>query len=132
MDICSLLPRLLWHCKRRKDHLYQHAWSEAMSFIYILYTVDELNKKIGVQTNGQLFSTGYSQGGPHPLPHKILRTIKRSTFPSYRHISMSGAYDMTERTREIYVPRVSPSILFTLFIGILPRSIPCIGYRQYL
>ena len=34
-----------------------------MSFVYMLYAVDELNKKINIKNNGQLFLTGYSQGG---------------------------------------------------------------------
>ena len=100
--------------KGEKDHLYQHAWSEAMSFIYMLYAVDELNKKIGVQTNGQLFLTGYSQGGHSSFAaQKYLEQLNDPRFQVTATSPMSGAYDMTgeqekymfqEYPRPFYLP----------------------------
>lgn len=100
--------------KGEKDHLYQHAWSEAMSFIYMLYAVDELNKKINVKTNGQLFLTGYSQGGHSSFAaQKYLEELNDPRFKVTASSPMSGAYDMTgeqekymfqEYPRPFYLP----------------------------
>lgn len=94
--------------KGEKDHLYQHAWSEAMSFIYMLYAVDELNKKIGLQTNGQLFLTGYSQGGHSSFAaQKYLEELNDPRFKVTATSPMSGAYDMTGE-QEKYMFQVYP------------------------
>ncbi len=95
-------------------HLYQHAWSEAHAFIYMLYAVDELNKKLNVQHNGQLFLTGYSQGGHASLAaHKYLQELNDPRFQVTASSPMSGAYDMTgeqekymfqEYPRPFYLP----------------------------
>lgn len=100
--------------KGEKEHIYQHAWSEAMSFIYMLYAVDELNKKLNVQTNGQLFLTGYSQGGHASFAaHKYLEELNDPRFQVTASSPMSGAYDMTgeqekymfqEYPRPFYLP----------------------------
>lgn len=100
--------------KGEKEHLYQHAWSEAMSFIYMLYAIDELNKKIGVETNGQLFLTGYSQGGHSSFAaQKYLEELNDPRFKVTASSPMSGAYDMTgeqekymfqEYPRPFYLP----------------------------
>lgn len=100
--------------KGEKQHLYQHAWSEAMSFIYMLYAVDELNKLIDVKTNGQLFLTGYSQGGHSSFAaQKYLEELKDPRFKVTASSPMSGAYDMTgeqekymfqEYPRPFYLP----------------------------
>jgi hypothetical protein len=100
--------------KGEGDHLYQHAWSEAMSFIYMLYAIDELNKKINVKTNGQLFLTGYSQGGHSSFAaQKYLEELNDPRFQVTASSPMSGAYDMTgeqqkymfqEYPRPFYLP----------------------------
>ena len=100
--------------KGEGDHLYQHAWSEAMSFIYMLYAIDELNKKINVKTNGQLFLTGYSQGGHSSFAaQKYLEELNDPRFKVTASSPMSGAYDMTgeqqkymfqEYPRPFYLP----------------------------
>ena len=77
--------------KGEGDHLYQHAWSEAMSFIYMLYAIDELNKKINVKTNGQLFLTGYSQGGHSSFAaQKYLEELNDPRFQVTASSPMSG------------------------------------------
>lgn len=100
--------------KGEGKHLYQHAWSEAQSFIYMLYAVDELNKQLGVTHNGQLFVTGYSQGGHASFAaHKYLEELKDPRFTITASSPMSGAYDMTgeqaqymfqEYPRPFYLP----------------------------
>lgn len=77
-------------------HLYQHAWSEAMSFIYMLYAVEELNVKLKIKNNGQLFLTGYSQGGHASFAaQKYLEALNDKRFIVTASSPMSGAYDMT-------------------------------------
>ncbi len=94
--------------KGEKEHLYQHSWSEAMSFIYMLYAIDELNKKIGVKTNGQLFLTGYSQGGHSSFAaQKYLEELNDPRFKVTASSPMSGAYDMTGE-QEKYMFQVYP------------------------
>lgn len=95
-------------------HLYQHAWSEAYSFIYGLYALEELNKELKVQRNGQLFLTGYSQGGHASFAaHKYIQELNDPRFQVTASSPMSGAYDMTgyqeeymfqEYPRPFYLP----------------------------
>lgn len=100
--------------KGEGKHLYQHAWSEAQSFIYMLYAVDELNKQLNVKHNGQLFVTGYSQGGHASFAaQKYLEELNDPRFQVTATSPMSGAYDMTgvqedymfqEYPRPFYLP----------------------------
>lgn len=100
--------------KGEGKHLYQHSWSEAQSFIYMLYAVDELNKKLGLKHDGQLFLTGYSQGGHASMAaHKYIEELNDPRFQVTASSPMSGAYDMTgvqeqymfqEYPRPFYLP----------------------------
>ncbi len=100
--------------KGEGKHLYQHAWSEAQSFIYMLYAVDELNKQLGLKHDGRLFLTGYSQGGHSSFAaHKYLQELNDARFQVTASSPMSGAYDMTgvqeqymyqEYPRPFYLP----------------------------
>jgi len=82
--------------KGEGQHLYQHAWSEAHAFIYFLMAVDELNKKLELEPSGQLFLTGYSQGGHASFAaHKYLEELNDPRFQVTASSPMSGAYDMT-------------------------------------
>ena len=95
-------------------HLYQHAWSEAHAFIYMLEAIDELNKELSVASNNQLFLTGYSQGGHASFAaHKYIEKLNDSRFQVTASSPMSGAYDMTgeqqkymfeEYPRPFYLP----------------------------
>ena len=100
--------------KGEGKHLYQHAWSEAQAFIYMLYAIDELNKVLGVKHDGKLFLTGYSQGGHASMAaHKYLQELNDPRFKVTASSPMSGAYDMTgmqaqymfqEYPRPFYLP----------------------------
>lgn len=95
-------------------HLYQHAWSEAHAFIYFLEAIDELNKELEVEHNGQLFLTGYSQGGHASFAaHKYIEERADPRFKVTASSPMSGAYHMTgaqedymfeEYPRPFYLP----------------------------
>lgn len=86
------------------NHLYQHAESEANAVIYMLFAVDELNKKLEAKTNGQLFLTGYSQGGHASFAaHKYLEQLNDPRFQVTASSPMSGAYDMNgEQTKYMF------------------------------
>jgi len=110
----ALYPDYYGIGKSNTSHLYQHAWSEAMSFVYMLYAVEELKAKIGIETNGQLFLTGYSQGGHSSFAaQKYIEALNDSRFQVTATSPMSGAYDMTgaqekymfqEYPRPFYLP----------------------------
>ena len=58
-----------------KEHVYQDSWTEAMSVIYMIKACREIYPKIGKTTSGQLFITGYSQGGHAAMAtHKMLQS----------------------------------------------------------
>lgn len=77
-----------------KEHVYQDVPTEALSTIYMIKACRELYTELGTKTSGQLFLTGYSQGGHASLAtHKMIE----SSFPEIQLTAsspMSGAYDM--------------------------------------
>ena len=92
----SLYPDYYGIGKGDGQHLYQHAWSEGMAFVYLLYAVEELKKTLNVETNGQLFLTGYSQGGHASFAaQKYIEALHDPRFKVTATSPMSGAYDMT-------------------------------------
>lgn len=46
-----------------KFHLYQHAVTEAMASVDFIKAIQQLLSNLKIETNCQLFLTGYSQGG---------------------------------------------------------------------
>jgi hypothetical protein len=78
-----------------KEHVYQDSWTESMATIYMIKACREIYPKIGKATSGQLFITGYSQGGHASMAtHKMLES---GAFPEVKLTAsapMSGAYDM--------------------------------------
>lgn len=79
-----------------KEHVYQHYWTEAMSVIHMIKACREILPKIGTKTNGQLFVTGYSQGGhAAAATHKMIETGRFPDVQITASSPMSGAYDMT-------------------------------------
>jgi hypothetical protein len=101
------------------NHIYQHAWSEAMAFIYMLKAVEELKPKWGIQTNGQIFLTGYSQGGHSSMAaHKYLEELNDPRFKVTASSPMSGAYDMTgEQAKYMFEVYPKPFYLPYLMIS---------------
>lgn len=92
----ALFPDYYGIGKGEGPHLYQHAWSEGMAFIYMLYAVEELKTKLNINTNGQLFLTGYSQGGHASFAaQKYIEQLNDPRFQVTATSPMSGAYDMT-------------------------------------
>lgn len=107
-----LMPDYIGLGKGEKTHLYQHAESESDAAIHMYLAVQELNEKLNIQTNDQLYLTGYSQGG-----HACLATHKRIQ-EDYQEISitasspMSGAYHMSGAQADVmFAPYLDPSYL---------------------
>lgn len=100
-------------------HLYQHASTEANAFIYMLYAVEELNQKINLHRNGQLFLTGYSQGGHSSMAaQKYLEEMNNPNFKVTASSPMSGAYDMTgEQAKYMFKEYPKPFYLPYLLIS---------------
>jgi hypothetical protein len=114
----ALYPDYYGIGKGEGQHLYQHSWSEAMAFIYMLYATEELKKIVGVETNGQLFLTGYSQGGHSSLAaHKYLEELNDPRFKVTASSPMSGAYDMTGE-QEKYMFREYPRPFYLPYLVI--------------
>jgi len=78
-----------------REHVYQDSKTEALASVYMLKACREIYGKIGTSTTGQLFVTGYSQGGHAAMAtHKM---IESGAFPDVQITAsapMSGAYDM--------------------------------------
>ncbi len=92
----TLMPDYYGIGKGEKRHLYQHAWSEAMSTIYMLYAVDELNRVLNIQRSSDIYLTGYSQGGHATMAaHKYLQEMNLPNYKVVASAPLSGAYDMS-------------------------------------
>ena len=101
------------------QHLYQHAWSEGMAFIYMLYATEELKKDLNIETDGQLFLTGYSQGGHASFAaQKYIEALHDPRFKVTATSPMSGAYDMTgEQAKYMFQNYPKPFYLPYLIIS---------------
>lgn len=91
----SLFPYYYGLGGGEKEHVYQDSKTEALASIYMLKACREIYSTIGASTTGQLFVTGYSQGGHASMAtHKMLES---GAFPEIQITAsapMSGAYDM--------------------------------------
>lgn len=115
----ALYPDYYGMGKGDGHHLYQHAWSEAMAYVYMLYAVEELKKQLNYETNGQLFLTGYSQGGHSSFAaQKYIEALHDPRFKVTAASPMSGAYDMTgEQAKYMFVKYPRPFYLPYLIIS---------------
>lgn len=78
-----------------KFHLYHHVQTEAMASIDMIRAIKELNAELGIELDGQLFLTGYSQGGHAAMAtHKVMQEQFPDEFTVTASSPMSGAYDL--------------------------------------
>jgi len=88
--------------KAKGYHPYQQIESEAQGGIDLLRAVKELNTKINLEVNDQLFIAGYSQGGHATLAvHKTIQEKYADEFWVTASSPMSGAHDMSGVQNEI-------------------------------
>jgi hypothetical protein len=102
-----------------KEHVYQDSWTEGMATTYMIKACRELYPKLGKSTTGQLFLTGYSQGGHASMAtHKILESGSFPEISLTASSPMSGAYDMTgEQAKTMFVPYDQPHYLPYLILS---------------
>lgn len=102
-----------------KRHLYQHAWSEAMSTVYMLYAIEQLNEELQIQHKSDIYLTGYSQGGHATMAaHKYLQELNDPRFQVVASAPMSGAYDMSGVQAEVmFGPYKNPFYLPYLLVS---------------
>ena len=115
-----IVPDYIGLGKGDKFHLYQNSESEAIACIDMLLAIQELNTKLSITTNEQLFLTGYSQGG-----HACMATQRKlqeeytDKFTVTASSPMSGAYDMSGVQATVMMnPYPEPVYLPYLLIGI--------------
>ncbi|MEX2590739.1 MAG: lipase family protein, partial [Chitinophagales bacterium] len=80
-----------------KRHIYQHAETEANAVIYMIKACREkLLPELKIETDGNLFVTGYSQGGHAAMAtHKMMETPAYSNLKITASAPLAGAFDMT-------------------------------------
>lgn len=77
-------------------HRYQHAATEATATIDMIRATRESSDSVGLRLNGQVFLTGYSQGGHATMAaHKMIQQKIDNEMHVTASIPMSGAYDMS-------------------------------------
>ncbi len=102
-----------------KEHVYQDSPTEAMATIYMIKACRELFDKLNKQTTGQLFLTGYSQGGHASMAtHKFLESGAFNDIKLTASSPMSGAYDMIgEQAKTMYIEYDQPHYLPYLILS---------------
>lgn len=89
------MPDYLGLGRGERNHLYHHAQTEATCMIDMLSAMQELNQVVGIRENGQLFLSGYSQGGHVAMAtHRYLQQNPQRGFKVTASAPMSGAYDL--------------------------------------
>jgi dienelactone hydrolase len=81
-------------------HPYQHKENTAQSTYDFLLASQEYLKRKRIETNGDLFLTGYSQGG-HATMALHQKIEKENQLRVTHSISGAGAYNVTAFSREI-------------------------------
>lgn len=77
-------------------HPYQEARTEASATIDLLRAARELAPQLGYRLNGQVFLSGYSQGGHTTMAtHLTMQTQLPGEFNVTASVPMSGAYDLS-------------------------------------
>lgn len=103
--------------KGDKFHLYLHAQTEATAQVDMLYAVYEILRKTNTETDGRLFSTGYSQGGHASMAFaRYLESNKPAGLEITASSPMSGPYDIsgvqsTAMVQEYPYPSYLPYLL---------------------
>ena len=90
-----VLPDYVGLRRGERNHLYLHAATEALATVDLLRAAKELNAQNGIQWDGELFVTGYSQGGHAAMAtHKYIQERLHGEFEVTASAPMSGAYDL--------------------------------------
>jgi pimeloyl-ACP methyl ester carboxylesterase len=78
-----------------KDQVYLNAELEAQSSVDLLIAIEQVNQTLQIALSGQLFVTGYSQGGHAAMAtHKMIESKYSHLFKVTASSPMSGPYDV--------------------------------------
>ena len=110
--------------KGERDQLYLNAFTEAQATVDMIIACKKFLSQLKVKMNGQLFLTGYSQGGHACMATaKLLQQKYKSTLPVTAASPMSGPYNV-EKT--VYDTRNNkfdfPGFLYLLLISYLEST----------
>lgn len=90
-----LTPDYVGMGKGERDQLYMNAFTESHASVDMLTAAKVLLKQLDVNTNKQLFVTGYSQGGHAAMAtSRLLQTEYADQYPVTAASPMSGPYDL--------------------------------------
>ena len=102
-------------------HFYQHAATEATATIDMLRSAREVCATLNVELSGQLFLSGYSQGGHATMAaHRKIQTSLANEFTVTASAPMSGAYDMSGTMVDVMLsndPYPDPSYLAYIVVS---------------
>ena len=91
-----------------KFHLYQHAETEARASVDLIKATQQLLADLKIETNGQLFLTGYSQGGHASMAtHKYIQEKMNGSMKVTASSPMSGPYDLSGVQSEVMFHKYS-------------------------
>lgn len=89
------MPDYIGLGRGERNHLYHHAATEAGCTVDLLLAVQEMNRALGYAESGQLFLSGYSQGGHAAMAtHRALQLQPVAGLKVTASAPMSGAYDL--------------------------------------
>ncbi len=117
----ALLPDYLGLGVSDGFHPYVHAASEAWVAADMLRALPAFNMQYNVYTNGQLFITGYSQGGHAAMAlHREVETSLQDEFTVTAAAHLSGPYSIGEVMRDLilsddiyYYPSYLPNTILS-------------------
>ncbi len=98
----GVMPDYIGHGESRGIHPYLHEETEATATLDMITATKELLTQLAKTTNGQIFITGYSQGGHAVMAtHKYVEeNLLYSQFNILASVPASGPYDISGLTYE--------------------------------
>lgn len=120
-------------------HLYIHSQTESGAMAYMILAGRELQQKLGLKNNGQVFISGYSQGGHTAMAtHQFLEAHPELGIKVAASSPMSGPYDLTGVQSEVMFkpydrPHYLPYLLvsYQIAYGLIPGDITEVFLPQY-
>jgi hypothetical protein len=102
-------------------HYYLHAFTQAMTNIDLLRAAREACQDLGIQLNGELYLSGYSQGGFSTMAtHQYIETYFPNEFTVTKSFPGAGSYDMSGAMVDLMLsdldypsPGYLPFLIFT-------------------
>lgn len=101
-------PNYIGLGRGEKFHLYQHAATEAMASVDFIKATQQLLNNLKIESNGQLFLTGYPQGGNASMAtHKYIQEKMNVELKVTTSSSMSMPHDLSGVYSEVMFNKCS-------------------------